>query len=270
MDKKTYTKKNVNYAFKIVGFLGHNNNIFDRVCEGECKRMYFSREHPDNTCPNCGGKLTYIRSADNVPMSVSEGTIYPAFGPKQESHDLDAIIRRKNGMRPVYRFKMFNFMDEHGFLDAPEEHSRCKRGAKVEIVTVNHQLVPSLFETKPKDGSPSELRVELLIMLYENYGDRIKILTDAEYSDKTHPYSVYKDGTPVPLVLDDDDAKIAAMEASIAEIKANKARTATRTASTPPPPPKMAPDKAMAVNVAGEPIPVPWNDDDDYDMYNQF
>jgi hypothetical protein len=154
--------------------------------------MYSSHELAN--CPKCGLLLTYLTSPDGKALAISEGTVYPAFGPKQDKRDAAAVTNRKNGMFPTYRFKLFSFMDDHGVLVPPAEHGRCRKGAKVEILTMNHQLVPSWF--LGRDGSH---KVELLIMVYTNYGDSIKVLTEQEYANKVVYHPLNTDGTPAPL-----------------------------------------------------------------------
>jgi hypothetical protein len=219
MENQVSVKRSVNYAFKIVGYLGHDNKLFDRTCPACRKGMYSSREY--SRCPKCGAALGYLTSGDGKAIAISEGTLYPAFGPKQEKRDADEVSKRKNGMAPVYRFKMFNFIDDHGVLIPPPEHDGCRKGAKVEILTMGHQLVPSWFMGKNPDGSKSA-KVELLIMVYTNYGDYVKVLTDQEYASKTVSHKVYPDGSPAPIEMPVTGlaADIAALEKKIADIKA--------------------------------------------------
>ena len=199
-------KEYVNYAFKIVGYLVHDNKLFDRRCPS-CKgmNMYSSREYTQ--CPKCSGELTHLISADGKSMAISEGTIYPAFGLKQEKCDAATVANCKNGIPPVYRFRLFEFMDEHGVLTPPQYHDECRKGAKVEILTINHQLVPSRFLAKdPNDpsGENKVLKMELMINVYTAYGDYVKVLTELEYANKTVSHSVNPDGSPAPLHLSDD------------------------------------------------------------------
>ena len=191
MENQVQDNKSVNYAFKIVGYLGHDNKLFDRTCPA-CKGMYSSHELAN--CPKCGMLLTYLTSPDGKALAISEGTVYPAFGPKQDKRDIAAVNNRKNGMFPIYRFKLFSFMDDHGVLVPPAEHSRCRKGAKVEILTMNHQFIPSWFRSG--DGSP---KVEILMMVYTNYGDSIKVLTEQEYANKVVYHQLNPDGSPAPL-----------------------------------------------------------------------
>jgi len=247
------TKRSANYAFKIVGHLGHDNELFDRACMGGCKGLFSSRKH--SVCPKCGRELCWILSADKQPMAISEGTIYPAFGSKQDMRNLADITKRKNGMRPIYRFKMFSFMDDYNILSPPAEHGRCVKGTKVEILSMNHQLVPSWFETKPDADGKREIMVEILIMVYTNYGDYVKILTEQEYVNKTTPHPVYADGTSVPLAVE-EEARLVAMEEAIAKIRADsRARAVAKPAATPPPPPP-----AMVAQSSSE---LPWEGEDE-------
>ena len=208
---ETKEKRSVNYAFKIAGYLGHDNKLFDRTCAA-CGGMYSSRIQ--STCPKCSKPLTYITSSDGKPMSMSEGTLYPAFGPKQEQRDAATVANRKNGMAPTYRFKLFEFMDEHGVLTPPQFHDECRKGAKVEVVIMNHQLIPSWF--KAKDGTP---KVELMALVFTNYGDTFKVLTAAQYADRTVSHGVNPDGSPASMGNEETDAKIAALQAELNALK---------------------------------------------------
>jgi len=224
MENQVKEQRSINYAFKVVGYLGHDNKLFDRTCPACQKGMYSSREY--TRCPKCGGELGYITNGEGKPMSISEGTIYPAFGPKQEKRDAEAVSKRKNGMAPMYRFKMFNFADDSGVLTAPAEHANCLKGAKVEVLSMNHQLVPSWFLTKQQVP-----KVELLIMVYSNYGDYVKVLTEQQYASKTvhHPVNP-QTGLPAPIDPEGDamqaaaneSDRIATLERQIAELKAER------------------------------------------------
>lgn len=248
-NQKAYTKTTANYAFKIVGHLGHDNLLFDRVCSRGCKGMFSSREH--EVCPKCQGALTWITNAEGKHMAISEGTIYPSFGPKQDERDELSLSKRKNGMKPTYRFKMFSFADEEGTLMPPIEHARCVKGARVEILTMGHQIIPSWYQTKPKEDGSRELRVELLIMVYTNYGDYVKFISEKEHSDRVvarHPYVAEKTAAPAQL-SPEAVAQLDRLEQQIAEIRANSG------ASTPPPPPK-------AVSAQAEKL-APWEGPDE-------
>lgn len=225
MENQIQAKRSVNYAFKIVGNLGHDNKLFDRTCPACRKGMYSSRKY--SKCPKCGADLGYLTNSEGKAIAISEGTIYPAFGPKQEKRDANEVAKRKNGMPPIYRFKMFSFIDDHGVLIPPAEHDECRKGAKVEILTMGHQLVPSWFMGKNLDGT-KVAKVELLILVYTNYGDYVKVLTDQEYASKTISHNVYPDGSPAPIEIPVTPvtpvtglaADIAALEKRIADIKA--------------------------------------------------
>ena len=45
MENQVKVKRSVNYAFKIVGNLGHDNKLFDRTCSACRKGMYSSRQY---------------------------------------------------------------------------------------------------------------------------------------------------------------------------------------------------------------------------------
>lgn len=240
MEKQVSTKRSVNYAFKIVGNLGHDNKLFDRTCPACRKGMYSSRKY--SRCPKCGGALGYLTNAEGKAIAISEGTVYPAFGPEQEKSDAMAISKRKNGMPIKYRFKMFSFIDEHGVLIPPADHDRCRSGARVEIMIMRHQPVPSWFMGKDDNNPNSKTKVpwvEWMLPIYTNapYNDYVKVLTDQEYASKTVSHNVYPDGSPAPIGVPTTpptaapeaapitslDADIAALEKRIAAIKAAQA-----------------------------------------------
>jgi len=221
MEKQVSTKRSVNYAFKIVGNLGHDNKLFDRTCPACRKGMYSSRKY--SRCPKCGGALGYLTNAEGKAIAISEGTVYPAFGPVQEKNDAMAISKRKNGMPIKYRFKMFSFIDEHGVLIPPADHDRCRSGARVEIMIMRHQPVPSWFMGKDDNNPNSKTKVpwvEWMLPIYTNtpYNDYVKVLTDQEYASKTVSHNINPDGSPAPIA--NIDAAIDDLEARIAAIKA--------------------------------------------------
>ena len=226
-------KRSVNFAMKIVGWLGHDNKLFDRVCSQGCKGMFNSREH--SVCPKCNGQLAYILGGKKKqPMAVSEGTIYPAIGKKQKERDAIEIGKRNNGLQPIYRFKLFSFINEDtGVLNPHEAHDRCRKGAKVEIVTMNHQFLPSGFVSKE-----GEAKVEILVLVYDNYGDYIKVLSEAEYANSTVTHPVYPDGTAAPVSTGDPIAdRMAMLEQKIAQMEATQSPQPAPqpvTQSTPP------------------------------------
>jgi hypothetical protein len=225
MENQVSVKRSVNYAFKIVGYLGHDNKLFDRTCPACRKGMYSSREY--SRCPKCGGALGYLTGGDGKAVAISEGTVYPAFGPEQEKSDAMAISKRKNGMQIKYRFKMFNFIDEHGVLIPPADHDRCRSGARVEIMIMRHQPVPSWFMGNDNNNPNSKTKVpwvEWMLPIYTNapYNDYVKVLTAQEYASKTVSHKVYLDGSPAPIEMPVTGlaADIAALEKKIADIKA--------------------------------------------------
>ena len=213
--ENTTEKRSINYAFTFVGRLCHDNLLFDRTCPS-CSGMYSSRKQ--STCPKCSKPLTYITSSDGKPMSMSEGTVDTIFGPLQDASDAKSIDRRKNGMHPKYRFKLFEFMDEQGVLTPPQHHSNCLSGAVVEIVIMNHQLIPSWFKTK--EGVP---KVELMMHVFTNYGDTFKVLTAAERASRTVSHTVNADGSPAPINTPETNAKIAKLQAEMDELMGTKA-----------------------------------------------
>jgi hypothetical protein len=116
-------------------------------------------------------------------------------------------------MPPTYRFKLFEFMDG-GVLTPPQFHEECRKGAKVEIVTMNHQLIPSWF--KAGDGTP---KVELMSLVFTNYGDTFKVLTAAQYASRTVSHGVNLDGSPASMGNEETNAKIDALQAELNALK---------------------------------------------------
>ncbi|KKN32271.1 hypothetical protein LCGC14_0815510 [marine sediment metagenome] len=206
------TKFNTTYALKIVGNLGHDNKLFDRTCV-QCHGAYSS--YIVNTCPKCSAPLVYITTEDGKPMAISEGTIYLSQGPKTEARDRKAIANRKNGLTPTYRFKMFSFADENGVLGVPKDHQNMKSGAKVEVIVVNHQAIPcGPFVTK-KFGQT----IELMLLIYEDNGDTVKILRQAEADKVTTPVQVNTAGAVVPTDVASINAELVLLDQKIAALK---------------------------------------------------
>jgi hypothetical protein len=246
------TKFRTNYALKILGHLGHDNKLFDRTCP-QCKGMYSSFE--TNVCGKCGSALTHITTGNGKPMAISEGTIYPSFGPKQKQRDADAINVRKNGMEPVYRFKMFSFMDDSGAMGVPKEHHNMKKGAQVEIIIINHQAIPSWF--KSKDGS---IKVELMLMIYDTYGDTVKVIHEPKASQNTTPTQVNASGNTVPMDTSSIDAAIAEAQRKIDALKAAAAAAANQ--SQPAPQEVIVPNSGSnAFQAVADMDSPPWDDD---------
>jgi len=209
----------VNFAFKLIGNLKHDNKLFDRTCPN-CKGMYSSYEYTN--CPKCNAALTYIMTNNgdkSRAMAISEGTLGLCFGPKQEEKDAKAIKNRKNGLHPVYRFKRFCFADDNGVLGVPLDHLRMKSGTQVELTIINHQLIPSgPFNTK-KHG-PS---IELMALIYDDqgYGDTITVLRDAPAARAAKiPINVDANGSPRPASVEGMQDEIAALEQRITAMKA--------------------------------------------------
>ena len=215
-------KYRTNYALKITGWLGHDNKLFDRTCP-QCRGMYSSFD--TSSCPKCGQPLTYITTKDGKYMSISEGTIYPSFGPKQKDRDEEAIRARKTGMEATYRFKMFAFEDEENVPPTPPDmHHMMRKGVMIELMIINHQLIPSWYQTKS-----GKVKVELMAMIYPKYGDTIKILRQKEEADATVSFPVNADGTPAKMPIpypDDGDInnKIKQIEQLLTELKFNKTK----------------------------------------------
>lgn len=214
------------YRLEIVGNLGHDNTYFDKTCTN-CKGMYSSAQYA--TCPKCGGTLTAITTREGKPMSISEGTIYPAFGERQKKRNAEAIANRKNGMESVYRFKIFSFADANGFVSPPMDHHRMRSGARVKVFIRNHPLVSSWFvsrENKPK--------VELMMQIYPQYGDKIEVLRDAQAATATQGVAV-ANGQPVVDTTHETN-EIAQLEARIAYLKGQQDQKAVNTVPPAPAP----------------------------------
>ncbi len=206
------TKFNTTYALRIVGNLGHDNKLFDRTCP-QCKGAYSS--YLVNTCPKCGTALTYITTEDGKPMAISEGTVYLSQGPKTEERDKKAISNRKNGLTPLYRFKMFSFADENGVLGVPKDHQNMKSGAQVEVTIVNHQAIPCGPFVTQKGGQT----VEMMLLIYEDNGDTVKILRQAEADKVTTPVQVNTAGAVVPTSTEEINAELILLNQKIALLK---------------------------------------------------
>ena len=207
------TKYNTTYALRIVGNLGHDNKLFDRTCQ-HCKGAYSS--YIINTCPKCSAPLVYITTDGGKPMAISEGTIYLSQGPKSEERDKKAITNRKNGLTPLYRFKTFAFADENGVLGVPKDHQNMKAGAQVEVTIINHQAIPcGPFITK-KHGQT----IEMMLLIYEDNGDTVKILRGAQAAEATTPVQVNTAGAIVPTSTKAIDAELVLLDAKIKALKA--------------------------------------------------
>jgi hypothetical protein len=202
---KIANKVSVRYAMKIIGRLGHDNILFDRACSRGCKGFFSSLEH--SVCPHCNGELTYIKANGGKPMAISEGTIYPSFGTEQKEKDAKELARRVHGMESIYRFKIFSFMNDDGTFPLPENHTRLVKGAKVELVTMNHSILPSWYEGTDKKTGEKKVKLELMILVYSSYGDYVKIITEGEHTDKiiSHPVNT-ETGAPAPITMPETPA----------------------------------------------------------------
>ena len=202
-----------NYYLRVVGHLGHDNKLFDRTCPN-CKGMYSSLQM--NTCPKCSQALIFIKTGDGKPMAISEGTIYPSFGPKQKERDAQAIANRKNGMPSIYRFKVFSFADEAGTLAPPVGHHLLKSGSQVEITMVNHQIIPSWYLSKDDPNTP---KVELMMMIYPQYGDGVKVMAGPKVAQNTTAITVDGAGHVAPVDTTSQINEIQRLEGEIARRK---------------------------------------------------
>lgn len=244
------TKYDITYALKIVGNLGHDNKLFDRTCP-QCKGAYSS--YIVNTCPKCGHGLTYITTDSGKPMAVSEGTVYLSQGPKTEAKDRKAIANRKNGLTPLYRFKMFAFADENGVLGVPEGHQNMKSGAQVEVTIINHQAIPSGPFVTDRHGQT----IEEMLLIYEKNGDTVKILREAQANKATTPVQVNAAGAVVPTSTEEIDAELTLINARIALLtqaaKAAKAAKNLQAQTTVPDNTTMTDNAMQAVAEMEEP-----------------
>jgi hypothetical protein len=202
----------INYHFEIVGNLGHDNKLFDRTCP-TCKSMYSSFQVAN--CPTCGAALVAITTGEGKAMSISEGTIYPAFSQKQKERNARAIANRKNGIKPVYRFKIFSFADANGFIAPPQGHDRMKSGALVKLIIKNHEIIPSWFLTR--ENKP---QVELMMQIYPQYGDVATVLKDAQVAAHTQGVAVGPNGNPLPTDITLINKEIAFLTERINALKA--------------------------------------------------
>lgn len=250
MQNQNQTIFPTNYYFEIVGNLGHDNRLFDRTCPN-CGGMFSSFQM--SVCNKCNVPLVAITTGEGKAMAISEGTIYPAFGPKQKERNQKAINNRKNGMQPVYRFKVFSFADENGMVSLPQDHQRMKKGAMVKVSVRNHEIVPSWFLS-----SSNVPRVELMMQIYPQYGDVAVVLKDAQAQAATQPVTIGPDGQPIPMDTSQEAAEIARLEARIAELRGQSTPQAAPTPTTTPTQ-QGGMSAAEAAAFAEEDTP-PWND----------
>lgn len=148
-------------------------------------------------------------------MSVSEGTIYPAFGPNQKAKEVNAALNRKNGMEVIHRFKMFNFADANGNLNPPKNHHLMKSGAQIRIKILNHGVVYSHFLTKE-----GVMRVEAMIPVYPQYDDTVEYIHGPQAAANTTAVSVNPDGSPAPVYLTPQQKEIVELKATIDRLAA--------------------------------------------------
>jgi hypothetical protein len=207
-------KNRINLGVALTGWLAHDNKLFDRSCTA-CGGMYSS--FVNATCPKCGQVLTYLRIPGNQKaLCISEGTMYPALSKNQLEKDAQAITARKRAVPITYRFKVFGFADEQGVLVPPAIHKRLRKGALVEVRMYNHQPVITPFQS---EKGP---KVEMMLMVFEAYGDKVTVLTDAKAADATTPVRTNPDGTAAPVQMPDPNAalvkQVADMQAQVATL----------------------------------------------------
>ena len=159
------------FEITLTGRLGHDNNYFDRTCQ-EHGGMYAS--YQTAICPKCNIPLSLITTGKGKAMGISEGTIYPIQREEYKKNDEEAVAKRKNGMRPLYRFVLFSFADDQGNLAPPGVHPYLRKGKEI-LIKTQHQPVPSWFKTRE-----GEIRVELRIMVFPHMGDKLELLGSKE------------------------------------------------------------------------------------------
>jgi len=207
-------KNRINLGVAFTGWLAHDNKLFDRSCTA-CGGMYSS--FVNAVCPKCGKGLTYLRIPGNQKaLCISEGTMYPALSKNQLEKDAQAITARKRAVPITYRFKVFGFADEQGVLVPPAIHKRLRKGALVEVRMYNHQPVITPFQS---EKGP---KVEMMLMVFEAYGDKVTVLTDAKAADVLTPVRTNPDGTAAPVQMPDPNAalakQVADMQAQVATL----------------------------------------------------
>ena len=240
-NKAVATKYNTTYALRIVGNLGHDNKLFDRTCQ-HCKGAYSS--YIISTCPKCSAPLVYITTDAGKPMAISEGTIYLSQGPKTEERDRKAISNRKNGLTPLYRFKIFAFADDNGVLGVPKDHQNMRSGAQVEVTIVNHQAIPSGPFVTQKYGQT----IEIMLMVYEQDGDTVKILRGAQATEATTPVQINTADATVPTNTEGINAELVLLSARIEAL--TEAAAAARAVVQNPQAQTAVPDNTVVSNDA--------------------
>jgi hypothetical protein len=221
------TKRYVNIAIKMRGFLLHDNKYFDRTCPS-CGGLFTSYVHA--SCPKCNQPLTFITAPNGKPMGISEGTFNPLLSEKTKARLERNLTARKNAVPIKYRFKIFSFVDDKGILSPPPEHMYMKSGALVEILIINHPAEATSFLTK-------ELKpmVELMHKIYTGYGDSIKVVREPKAkAESTVAYKVDAAGNPVPVappfgtgaanpVIDEMQKRVSAIQAEIDKMRSVQA-----------------------------------------------
>lgn len=226
-------KDRINYGIAFTGWLAHDNKYFDRTCTA-CGGMYSSFIQTNGLCPKCGQKLSFITFKDEngntKALSISEGTMYPALSKNQLEKDAQAIKARKRAIPITYRFKIFGFSDEKGILAPPAIHKRLRSGALVEVRMYNHQLLATPFVSK-KEGP----KVELMLQVFEKYGDKVAVLNDAKTADTVTPHRVMADGAPAPIDMGQTNLQkeMADLQAKLASLTEAVSKMGTTTAPQP-------------------------------------
>lgn len=200
------TRENkVTNCFKITGRLLHDNKLFDRTCVN-CRGMYSSYIHKQ--CPKCGGPLTFITTKKGTPLAISEGTISMSLGEETRKRVNDNISHGPY-VGSEYRFKILSFGDENGNLAPPPDHKNFRKGSIVEALILNHPP-----EYKPFNTGNGSIKIEVMLLIYTNYGDYVKILKQPEIAESTV-------STPVkqPVNTKPNQDKIKSIETELTELR---------------------------------------------------
>jgi len=191
----TEKKVSVNYLFFARGFLAADAKVFHAQCTNpQCKRWVSL--YDTTVCPICGSKLDYLRGGkDNRPMTVGELTFLLAIGRESEDIYKKKVVEKGKAL-PVHRVKMYAFADDDGNLPDPHpEFANLKKGAMIEVKSINH--IPEYTPFTSKDGQTSKM--EVMVHIFEAWGDYVKILRGQKKQDATTAYNVDANGNPAPV-----------------------------------------------------------------------
>lgn len=156
---------------QIIGHLAHDNKLFDVQCT-KCGMMYDNKTlNGSPGCLKCNSPLDSIRTKENRPMAISEGTIYPTLTEADKNQDAENVARRKNALPITHRFVLFSFADkETGILQEPPVHQYLAKGREV-MLEVGHNPIASWYRAKDKS-----IKLELRYTMMYNKGDKIQLL----------------------------------------------------------------------------------------------